>query len=183
MKVWFNFIKTEESVVLIIFDTVIIRPRKLIKLTDLSEAKVISIQKPAAGKLVPYVLIKNLFGIKEKSFSYTQEMAKDFIVSDIDYPEDSPIQVKKDYPYEIHYREARAKKTFIQVPSSKPEYFDVYVINKVFYKGEQVLEFLEWMPVYNERGEEISMSEFCDMTRGLIEGVREEIRMNKGKLT
>lgn len=183
MPSWLYFIKYRDSMMLSIFGMTIIRPKRMIGFTDMPEATALLISKPAAGKWIPYIWIKNFLGIKEKTISYTQVMSEAYEIKDIGYPEDAPVTKVTDGVYELQYREGWGTKKYIVAKDKLPELMDLNVIEKILYKGEPVLPTFTWTPKYDRDGNINNPLRLCIIMHELVQGVKEEELEKNGQLT
>lgn len=183
MKMWFFFVYNKGNVMLSINDKTLITPKQILNSTDIATATAIHIAKPAKGTWIPYIYLNNFLGIKGKSIGVSQVMYDSFEVNEEELTPTTGELVEEYGMYKIFYREGCAKKLFPHQPKRLNNIIEIYIIDKVTYKGEPVLETIKWLPMYGKKDKRNTPGDLCELLHGIGEGIKEEVMESKGKLT
>lgn len=182
MEPWLFFGYHKGNVSLSINGRNIIYPKRSITLPEIKEASILRIEKPAKNKWIPYIFINNLLGLREKHISYTQEMYESFTIDDNGLIPTTEDLIEEYGLYKIFYRKGYAIKSYIYQPKRLNDRLEIYLLDKVMYRGEQILKNTKWVPIYNIEGKCYPPSHICRLLHELVNGIGEDIAIHKGKL-
>lgn len=179
---YFHLAFSKKIEFLSIFGKTVLRPSDSVGITEIAKSSVILISKSGRGKILPYIYVKNLFGLNF-TISATQDMIDSHEFDETSFEPTSEEMVQDYGLYRVKYREGHGLMRFLHDPSRKPETTGIYLIDEILYRGEKVLESMTYAPMYNRRGDKNLPGEVCNMMHELIMGLDDEFRYIKSSLS
>lgn len=182
MEPWLFFGYIKGNISLSINGRTIIYPKKSVSLPEIKDSCILRIEKPAKNKWIPYIFIHNFLGLKEKQISYTQEMYESFSIDDSSLTPTTEGLVEENGLYKIFYRKGYGIKSYPYQPKRNNDRLEIYLLDKVLYRGGQILKNTKWIPIHDKEGVIQHPSHLCRFFHELINAIDEDIAIHKGKL-